>query len=325
MPVPNTLIFGLTLPQRGVLFGALTPKDLADFAREADGNPLFDEVWVGDSLFSKPRPDSIALLGMLAGVTTRVRLAVGCMASFPVRDPIVFAYQWATLDVLSGGRMQLAVCTGIIRGGASAREGEPWGVADNERAKRMSENIQICRKLWTGEPITFDGTWTKFHDLTVRPRPVQDPCPIWIAANPNPTAPVAVTALRRVARRSDGWMTVELWPGAFRTLWGMVSKELAASGKDPATFPNIEYHNVNVNEDEQTAYEESKKFLDAYYGPVFSEPMVRAWTALGPPQKCIEHIRALRDAGAKAITFRITSWDQRSQYKRLVEEVLPFV
>src|SRR5205823_1743761 len=134
-----------TLPQRGLLFGALTPKDLTDLARDVDANPLFDEVWVGDSLFSKPRPDSIALLGVLAGVTSRVRLAVGCMASFPVRDPIVFAYQWATLDALSGGRMQLAVCTGIVGGGASAREGEPWGVVDNERARRMSENIDICR------------------------------------------------------------------------------------------------------------------------------------------------------------------------------------
>jgi alkanesulfonate monooxygenase SsuD/methylene tetrahydromethanopterin reductase-like flavin-dependent oxidoreductase (luciferase family) len=322
---PARLSFGLTLPQRGVLFGAMKSRDLMDLARAADENPLFDQVWVGDSLFAKPRPDSIALLGALAGVTSRVKLAVGCMASFPVRDPIVFAYQWATLDALSEGRMRLAVCTGIIAGGASEREGKPWGVVDKERAKRMSENIDICRKLWTGEKTSFDGAFTKFEDLAVQPKPVQDPCPIWIAANPAPNSPNAAIAMRRVARKADGWMTVEMFPGAFRGYWTQLSDELRAAGKDPATFPNVEYHNVNINEDADAAVKETKQFLDAYYGPVFREPQARAWTAHGSPESCIEQIRALWDAGAKAITFRITSWDQRGQYKRLVEEVLPFV
>jgi alkanesulfonate monooxygenase SsuD/methylene tetrahydromethanopterin reductase-like flavin-dependent oxidoreductase (luciferase family) len=324
--VPARPIFGLTLPQRGVLFGALKASDLIDLARAADADPLFDQVWVGDSLFAKPRPDSIALLGALAGATARVKLAVGCMASFPVRDPIVFAYQWATLDLLSQGRMLLAVCTGIIRGGASAREGKPWGVVDAERAKRMSENIDICRKLWSEDKVTFDGTWTKFDDLTVAPKPVQQPCPIWIAANPPlQDMSVATAAMRRVARKSDGWMTVELFPGAFARYWELVSEQLREAGRDPAAFPNVEYHNVNVNDDAEEAVRESKKFLDAYYGPVFAEPVVRAWTAHGPPEKCIEDIRALREAGAKSITFRITSWDQRGQYERLVREVLPHV
>jgi hypothetical protein len=59
-----------------------------------------------------------------AAFTHRVRLGVGCMASFPVRHPLVFAYQWATLDLLSNGRMLLAACTGRVAGGASAREGD---------------------------------------------------------------------------------------------------------------------------------------------------------------------------------------------------------
>ena len=322
----GTVSFGLTLPQRGMLFGALTAPDLLDLARAADGDPLFDQVWVGDSLFAKPRPDSISLLGALAGATTRVKLAVGCMASFPVRDPIVFAYQWATLDALSQGRMLLAVCTGIVRGGASEREGQLWGIPDKERAKRMSENIEICRRLWSEDNVSFEGTFRKFEGVTVAPKPVQDPCPIWIASNPDlRDQKTATTALRRVARKSDGLMTVELFPGAFRAYWGLLSRELQEAGKDPATFPNVEYHNVNINEDQEEAVRESKKFLDAYYGPVFSEPMVRAWTATGSPQQCIEHIRAIRDAGARAITFRITSWDQKRQYQRLVKEVLPLV
>jgi len=96
--------YGLTLPQRGLYFGATTVREMYDLAREADQDPLFDSIWVGDSLYSKPRADSIALLGALASLTSRVTLGVGCMASFPVRDPLVFAYQWASLDALSEGR-----------------------------------------------------------------------------------------------------------------------------------------------------------------------------------------------------------------------------
>ena len=135
--------FGLTLPQRGVFFGVTSMERMMAMAARADADPLFDSVWVGDSLFAKPRPDSIAMLGGLATATRRLALGVGCMASFPVRDPLVFAYQWATLDQLAQGRMLLAACTGIVAGGASAREGAIWGVADRERADRLAENIEI--------------------------------------------------------------------------------------------------------------------------------------------------------------------------------------
>src|SRR5262245_4992425 len=154
--------FGLTLPQRGALFGSTSVNQMLDLARRADQSTLFDQIWVGDSLEASPCPDSRALLGGLAPATQRGQLAVGCMASFPVRDPLVFAYQWATLDWLSGGRMLLAVCTGIVGGGASAREGRPWNIVDKDRAKRMAENIDICRKLWSSEHSGFEGAYTSF-------------------------------------------------------------------------------------------------------------------------------------------------------------------
>ena len=318
--------FGLTLPQRGALFGVLTTQQLFDLARRADAEPLFDSVWAGDSLYSKPRPDSLTLLGGLATITSRVKLGVGCMASFPVRDPIVFAYQWATLDWMSGGRMLLAVCTGIIAGGASQREGKPWGITDGQRAARMAENIDICRKLWTGEDVGFEGDFTSFEHFNVQPRPVQNPCPVWIAANPRLHQPKMVEAsLRRIARKADGWMSAQVTPNSFGELWKRLVPALKEAGRDPDTFPNMEYHNININEDRQAAYEESKRFLDFYYGPVFNEEMVRSWTALGSPEECVEHLRALRAVGAKSITLRPTSWDQDGQYRRLVEEVLPHV
>lgn len=315
--------FGLTIPQRGVFFDIATWPQMLALAREADKNPLFDSVWVGDSVMAKPRPESIALLGALSSATERVRLGVGCMASFPIRDPIVFAYQWATLDLISNGRMQLAACTGIVAGGVSAKEGGIWSIKDGARGNRMAENIAICRRLWSEDNVSFAGRYRSFEDVTITPRPIQHPCPIWIAANPPPNQ--SEIALRRVARIADGWMTVQIFPGMLGALWSKLSTYLGDEGKDPTTFPNIAYHNINVNPDRNAALEESKKFLDLYYGPVFAPSMVEAWTAAGTPTQCADHLRGLIRDGAKSITLRITSWDQRGQYDRLVKEVLPLV
>jgi len=318
--------FGFTLPQRGVFFGVTTVEEMLALAVEVDGNDLFDSIWVGDSLFAKPRPDSLTLLGGLATITGRITLGVGCMASFPLRDPIVFAFQWATLDLLSRGRMLLAACTGLVAGGSSAREGALWGVADRDRADRLTENIEICRKLWSGDHVSFKGRFRSFEDVSVQPRPLQRPCPIWIASNPRGLAPAGLErALRRVARIADGWMTVELVPGALASTWSKIAGYLTDEARDPATFPTMAYHNVNINPDRQAALEESKRFLDAYYGPVFSPSMVEAWTAAGSPAQCVQHLRALRRSGARAVTLRITSWQQAEQYRRLVGEVLPRV
>jgi alkanesulfonate monooxygenase SsuD/methylene tetrahydromethanopterin reductase-like flavin-dependent oxidoreductase (luciferase family) len=315
--------FGFTIPQRGVLFGVASWPQMIALARETDRIALFDSLWVGDSVMAKPRPDSISLLGALSAATTRVRLGVGCMASFPIRDPIVFALQWATLDLISSGRMVLVVCTGIVAGGVSAREGSAWGIKDTARGNRMAENIEICRRLWSEDRVSFQGKYHSFNDVTVTPRPIQQPCPIWIAANPQPHE--AEKPLRRVVRIADGWMSANAFPGLFAANWDKLAVYLKEAGKDPATYPTIAYHNININPDRDAALQESKRFLDEYYGPVFAPPMVEGWTAAGTPKRCAEDLRAIARAGAKTITLRITSWDQAEQFQRLVHEVLPLV
>lgn len=315
--------FGFTVPQRGVFFGIASWPEMLAMAREADANPLFDSVWVGDSVMAKPRPESIALLGALASATSRVTLGVGCMASFPIRDPILFAYQWATLDLVSNGRMLLAACTGIVAGGVSAKEGGVWGIRDAQRGARMAENIEVCRRLWNEDNVSFAGKYRSFEDVTISPRPKQTPCPIWIAANPPPVQ--CDIPMRRVARMADGWMSVQIFPEMFGALRRKLDTFLKDEGKDPAAFPNVAYHNVNIGTDRAACLAESQRFLNEYYGPVFAPQMVEAWTAAGTPDECAASLRALIGEGAKAITLRITSWDQPGQYQRLVNEVLPRV
>jgi alkanesulfonate monooxygenase SsuD/methylene tetrahydromethanopterin reductase-like flavin-dependent oxidoreductase (luciferase family) len=213
-----TVHFGLSVPNRGVVIGAGPPKDLVAMGEMADASELFDAVFTGDNLISKPRIDAIVLLALLAGRTRRVTLGTACLASFVFRHPIVLANQWAALDVLSEGRTLLVACIG---GGPDSRRGPPspsgarWdaefaamGMTAAERVGRLVEGIGILRALWTGELVTHHGRFYRFEDVRLNVTPVQQPCPIAIASNPRPPHADEVTierALRRVGELGDGW------------------------------------------------------------------------------------------------------------------------
>ncbi|MBU3065864.1 LLM class flavin-dependent oxidoreductase [Nocardia sp. NEAU-G5] len=317
--------FGLLIPQRGAEFGVGTLGELLELGPLAEQSPLLSSVWVGDSLTAQPRADSLTLLGALSALTSRVRLGTACMASFPVRDPAVLAYQWASLDRVSGGRMVLGACTGLVGDGVSAAEGEHWGVPDRERGPRLAENIRLCRELWSGKEIDFEGRFRSYRGLAVHPVPVQDPCPVFIAANPwNPA--FAERALRRVATLADGWMTAASWPGLFETLWDGLSAQLAEVGRDPAQFPVTVLYNINVGAGRKESLAETARFIRAHEnGEDVPAPMVEAWTAAGPPAACATALRTLIEQGATHVILRITAWDQRAQLDRVVNEVLPLV
>ena len=83
------------------------------------------------------------------------------------------------------------------------------------------------------------------------------------------------------------------------------------------------YHNININEDRAAALEESRTFLDSYYSSKFSPAFVEGWTVAGPPKQCIEELRAYFGAGLGHMALRLTSWDQRGQLRRFLDEVAP--
>src|SRR5215467_13349016 len=96
-----TLRFGLSLPNRAVLFGI--PADtLLETAEQAEASGLFDSVWVGDNFLSKPRLEALITLSALAARTRRLKLGTICLATFPMRHPLTLAIQWSSLDLLSG-------------------------------------------------------------------------------------------------------------------------------------------------------------------------------------------------------------------------------
>jgi alkanesulfonate monooxygenase SsuD/methylene tetrahydromethanopterin reductase-like flavin-dependent oxidoreductase (luciferase family) len=331
---PSMASFGLTLANRGVIIGAVTVPDLLAMAKRGEDSGAFDAVWVGDSLLAKPRLESITLLSALAVATKKVRLAVGCMATFPQRHPALLAHQWASLDVISAGRAWLAVCLGgpNEQSPAQALEHRVMGIKDTERVVRLEEGITILRKLFGEEKASHKGRFYEFEDVTIQPRPIQNPMPIWIASNPtgltwkdgaSAPSPAVERGLRRVARFADGWMTNKVTPDEFKSQWQRILQMAREEGRDPSKIGSSLYHNINIKEDRQVALHESKAFLDKYYTSNFSMKFVEGFTTAGTPEQCIEDLKRYFDAGIEHITLRMTSWDQTGQMKRFLEEVAP--
>ncbi len=326
--------FGLTLANRGVIIGAVKTSDLIDMAQRAEASAAFDAVWVGDSLLAKPRLESVTLLSALAAATKKVRLAVGCMATFPHRHPVLFAHQWASLDVISEGRSWLVVCLGgpNEQSAAQALEHRVMGITAGERMERLEEGIVILRKLFSEKQATHYGRFYRFERVTLEPRPVQRPCPIWIASNPTgltwrdgASAPAAVVerSLRRVARHADGWMTNKVTPEQFKQQWARILEMAREEGRDPAKLGNALYHNINIQEDRKEALQESKAFLDKYYTSNFSAAFVEGFTTAGNSKQCIQELKNYFNAGIGHVALRFASWDQRGQLSRFLNEVAP--
>jgi alkanesulfonate monooxygenase SsuD/methylene tetrahydromethanopterin reductase-like flavin-dependent oxidoreductase (luciferase family) len=326
--------FGLTLANRGVIIGAVTIPELFDMAKRGEDSDAFSAVWVGDSLLAKPRLESITLLSALAALTSKVKLAVGCMATFPQRHPALLAQQWTSLDVLSNGRAWLAVCLGgpNEQSPAQALEHKLMGIKDSERVARLEEGITILRKLFEQEQASHKGRFYEFEGVTIQPRPVQRPLPIWIASNPTgltwkdgASAPSAAVekGLRRVAKFADGWMTNKVTPEEFKSQWQRILAMAREEGRDPAQIGSALYHNININESRQAALDQSKAFLDKYYTSNFSMKFVEGFTTAGSPAQCIDELKAYFAAGIEHITLRMTSWDQTGQLKRFLNEVVP--
>jgi alkanesulfonate monooxygenase SsuD/methylene tetrahydromethanopterin reductase-like flavin-dependent oxidoreductase (luciferase family) len=316
--------FGLSLPNRAVLFGVPT-ETLIQAAEQADQSGLFDGVWVGDNILSKPRLEAVVILSAIAARTQRVKLGTICLASFPMRHALLFALQWASLDVLSGGRTLLTVCNGgaASLGPVFAKELAAMGIRSDERMSRVEEGIEVLRLLWGKDPVTYHGKYYTFDDVELYPKPVQADMPIAIAVNPLDPK-FEETAFRRVARLADGWQSDGTPPDLFRARWNRIREYAEEYGRADRMRHSIYHMMVNINDDPAAAKRESVEFLDKYYGVgTVGDDFLQWWLAAGPPEAVIEKIARFVEAGCTTPVLRFTSPDQRGQLERCISEVLP--
>jgi probable F420-dependent oxidoreductase len=175
--------------------------------------------YVHDSPFHEP----FVLFAYLAGLTRRLEL-VSSVLILPQRQTALVAKQAAEVDMLSGGRLRLAVGVGW-----NFAEYESLGADFHTRGRRLEEQILVMRKLWTEPLVTFAGRWHTLDRVAMAPRPSR-PLPIWIGGG------AGDQLLRRVARLADGWMPLlppaEDAAAAVTRLHALLREE----GRDPASF-----------------------------------------------------------------------------------------
>jgi probable F420-dependent oxidoreductase len=183
----------------------------------------FDTITIGQHHFRQGDPaDPLTLLAGIVTRTSRVRVGTGVFI-LPMHDPIQVAEQVATIDQLSGGRISLGVGTGW-----NSFEYRVLGVPFAERGGRMEEALQILRLVWSQENTSFKGRYYEFPELTVHPRPIQQPSPpLWVAG-------VRKVSVDRAARLGDAWLCgpVESLAAA-KHLSAMYRESCAAVGKEP--------------------------------------------------------------------------------------------
>lgn len=319
--------FGLTLSNRSVVLGMSSTESMLELAHASDQVTVWDSVWLGDSIFAKPRLDVMVALGGIAAVTKRVRLGVGCMASAPLRDALLMAYQWASLDFMSQGRSIFVACQGQKEagGGKFSEEFAAFHISPETRGARMEESIDILRLISTQENASYKGKFNQFENITVLPRPVQSPLPIWVTANPNPDFPkLKESALRRVARLGDGWMTTANTVESLKENYNDIQKYADEEGRRLSDdFEVCLYYNIRVTENREKGIEETAAYLKDYYGVEYDRGFLERWVAIGSPQRCIEEIAKFVEAGATTITLRLIGHDEKDQFRRVTEEVLP--
>ena len=318
---------GLSLPNRGVLFGATTMDELYALAERAESSGLFHSLWVGDGLIAKPRLEAITTLSALAGRTQRLVLGVCCMATFPLRNPVLFACQWASLDMISNGRSLLAVCLGAPtgRGGSNfAAELSAMNAEGRSRVRLMEEAIDVVRKVWSG-PAEHAGEFWNFPEIDLEPKPVQEPCPLWIASNPDPEklSPERYRiALDRVAWMADGWLSTVVSPEDFGRRLGEIRASMDSFGRTPA-MPSAVHLMVNLQNDADTARSEAKRFLDEYYMTDTKQETMDVWGAYGTADDVLERVDEYRRYGCELPIIRFASFDQKGQLERGLEELIP--
>jgi len=169
-------------------------------------------------------PDPLIWLAWAAAHTTTLRLGTGILI-VPQRNPLITAKEVATLDHLSGGRVELGVGAGWLE-----EEFDALGVPFAKRGKRLDEYIDVMRAAWTEDQASFHGEFANFDDCIVRPRPVNGSIPIVIGGHTE-------VAARRAGRRGDAFMPGSASTDDIRHLTDVMKREAEAAGRDGDAIP----------------------------------------------------------------------------------------
>ncbi|HET9490947.1 MAG TPA: LLM class F420-dependent oxidoreductase [Methylomirabilota bacterium] len=238
--------FGLSLPGRGPFATLDTVLKIATRAEAL----RFSSLFVTDHIVLPVKTDAsiypyaasgrfpggsqqdylepLVLLGYLAHVTRTLRLGTSVLV-IPYRNPLLTAKMLAMIDVLSRGRLILGAGTGWLKEEFEAVGAPPF----EERGRVTDEYLSLMRRVWTTDPVTFEGRYATVREVHALPKPAQrGGIPIWIGGHTD-------AALRRAARLGDGWHPIGLrppallYPDEYGTRVAQLQAYARQAGRDP--------------------------------------------------------------------------------------------
>jgi probable F420-dependent oxidoreductase len=217
-----------------------------------------------------PTHDALLWLVLIATATTRVRLGT-YVYNLALRHPFVAARAVQTLDIVSGGRVELGVGAGW-----SAGEYAATGVDFASRGRRLNECIDVLRALWTEREPSFRGEFVSFDPVVFEPKPPQGLVPILVGGESEP-------ALRRAATRGDGWIGMQHPADDAAGLAARLHEHTAEIGRDPASV------RVTVGGNPRTA-EELAAYADAGVDRLIVAPWRRSTEAVDSVRRFAETV-----------------------------------
>ena len=214
---PNS--WGIEDPQ--VLFALGTKAEELGYDSLWTSEHVFNVSYVGTRLGDAPYYDSLLSLTHLAAITNTIRLGTSVLV-LPYHHPVTLAKQLATLDVFSGGRLDIGVGAGVIE--------DEFRALDADFAQRGSvtdESIQAMKALWTQDLPEFRGQHYNFSGMVFSPKPLQSPYPpIYVGGDSRP-------AVRRAAREADVWHPTSIGPEDLRLGSRYLHEQAHLLGRDP--------------------------------------------------------------------------------------------
>ncbi len=273
----------------------------------------FDTVHCGEHVFFHgPVPNALVALSVAAGATTRIRL-LSAVTLLPMYPAALLAKMAVVLDIASEGRFRL----GVGVGGEYEPEFRAVGVPRAERGARTDEALEIVRKLFTAETVSYRGRWAELDGLRLDPPPVtRDGPELWVAGRRD-------AAQRRAGRFGDVWMPYMCTPDQLSDGMENVRAAAVAAGRAPSDVRGAVFVWVTVGRDGNQARRTARDVVGANYAQDFSA--LSRYLVAGTPEQCVERLREYVAAGATAIQLipGCPEGHEDAMAELLAEEVLP--
>jgi probable F420-dependent oxidoreductase len=322
--------YGLRLPSFALGEKTAKLEEMGVYLRRAE-ELGFESAFTIDHLLITPPAYSgtwlepLTFLAALAGVTRKIKLGTLILA-LPLRNPVLLAKEWATLDLLTGGRTIFGVGVGWHEGEFSL-----MNVPYKERGARMTEMLEIMRALWSTDKVTYHGKHYNFQELTIEPKPLQRPSPpIWMGGGTQPsekfygqTVKTVEPVLKRIARFADAWVPhASATPEMARNDWARIGELAREVGRDPNSLGNVYTNYIWVLAPGEKPVSATPHF-GSFSGMDFDYWMT--YYLLGDAeliaQRAHERIAAL-DYCVNQIVFNPVSWSLE-QLERIAADVIP--